>query len=419
MPQRYLFVAGTFCLSLLLYIDRVCISASVGPITTDLGLSETQMGWVMSSFALGYALCQTPAGLLADRFGPRRVLTAVVVFWSVFTGLTGAAFNLVSMIAARLLFGAGEAGAYPAIARATYSWIPMQERGLMQGINFSGSRIGGAVGLPLMTLLIDRLGWRQSFAALMVVGFVWAAFWYLWFRDDPAEHPAISDAEREHILANRQQARDQAKRPMSLVALATSGNLWLASAQYFASNFTFFFCLSWMLKYLKDTYELSANEAALYAAVPLLCGALGQWLGGWLVDRIYRLRGWKLSRSGPAILGFALAAGGMLGIITADSPKSTVFWLSLAVLGADMTIAPSWSFCIDIGREHAGAVSGTMNMAGNIGSFITALAFPYLHEWTGSHEPFFYVAAGLNAVAIAVWLATDPRREIAWGGRAG
>lgn len=419
MPQRYLFVAGTFCLSLLLYIDRVCISASKDAIATDLRLSETQMGWVLSSFALGYALCQTPAGLLADRFGPRRILTGVVAFWSVFTGLTGAASNFVSMIAARLLFGAGEAGAYPATARATYSWIPMQERGLMQGINFSGSRIGGAVGLPLMTLLIGRLGWRQSFAALMAVGFAWAAFWYLWFRDDPAEHPAIGGAEREYILANRQQARDQSKRPMSLAALFTSGNLWLASVQYFASNFTFFFCLTWMLPYLKTTYELEATQAALYAAVPLLCGAVGQWLGGWLVDRIYRLSGWKISRSGPAIAGFALAAGGMLGIIAADSIVATIGWLSLAVLGADMTIAPSWSFCIDIGREHAGAVSGTMNMAGNIGSFVTGLAFPYLYQWTGSHEPFFYVAAGLNAVAIAVWLATDPRQEIDWDSGAG
>ena len=143
IPKRFLLILGTFLLSVLLYVDRVCISAAEGPITSDLGLSETEFGWVMSAFALGYALCQTPGGWLADRFGPRRILTAVVTFWSIFTGLTAAAFNFVSMLVARFLFGAGEAGAFPGISRAVFSWVPMAERGIVQGINFSGSRLGG------------------------------------------------------------------------------------------------------------------------------------------------------------------------------------------------------------------------------------------------------------------------------------
>jgi len=195
VPRRHVFVGGTFLLSVLLYVDRICISAAKEPVVRDLGLSDREMGWVLSAFALGYALFQTPAGWLADRFGPRRILAAVVVFWSLFTGLTAAAASLATLLLYRFLFGAGEAGAYPGCARAVFSWIPMAERGLVQGINFSGSRVGGALALVLMPWMVEALGWRASFVVLSLVGCVWAAGWWLWFRDEPREHPHISREE--------------------------------------------------------------------------------------------------------------------------------------------------------------------------------------------------------------------------------
>ena len=414
---RHLLVLSTFLLSVLLYVDRVCISAAKGAIGRDLDLSDTQMGWVLSAFALGYALCQTPSGILADRMGPRRTLSIVVVLWSLFTGLTATAWNLVAMLVVRFLFGAGEAGAFPGIARATYSWIPMQERGLVQGVNFSGSRIGAACALPLMALAIDRFGWRSSFVALMLIGFGWSVVWYRWFRDDPADHIGISENERNYILANRQpqQTRDatdmSAGRP-SFARLLASRNVWLISSQYFSSNFTFFFCLTWLHPHLKKTFELNSVEAGIYASVPFLCGAAGNWFAGWLVDRVYQAGRWAASRRTPAAIGFVLAAIGVIGCAYAKTPLVSVAWLSLAVFGADMTLAPSWSFCIDIGRSNAGMVSGTMNMAGNIGSFVTGLAFPYLAAWSGSYLPFFFVAAGLNIAAIAAWYLVDPQQPV-------
>jgi MFS transporter, ACS family, glucarate transporter len=147
-PQRYLLVVGTFLLAVLLYVDRVCISTAEAAISQDLRLTPEQFGWILSSFALGYALFQTPSGLLADRFGPRRVLAGVVVIWSVFTGLTGAVRHFSSLLVIRFLFGAGEAGGYPGVARAVYSWIPMRERGVVTGINFSGGRLGAAFAMP-------------------------------------------------------------------------------------------------------------------------------------------------------------------------------------------------------------------------------------------------------------------------------
>lgn len=416
VPRRYLLVVGTFGLSVLLYVDRICISAAKEPIARDLSLSERQMGWVLSAFALGYALCQMPSGWLADRVGPRRVLSTIVVFWSAFTGLTAAAANYVTLLIVRLLFGAGEAGAFPGIARASYSWIPMRERGLVQGINFSGGRLGAAFALPVVAAMIDALGWRTSFVVLMLIGFAWATFWYWWFRDDPAEKPGMDLAELDYILANRQPqniAGDSGR--LSLDSIVLSRNMWLVSLQYFSSNFTFFFCLTWLFPHLQKTFALGTVEAGFYSAAPLIAGAAGNWYSGWLVDRIYSDGRWVLSRRIPAVLGFALAAVGVLGSVEAESALSSIVWFSLAIFGADMTLSPSWSVCIDIGRRHAGVVSGAMNMAGNLGSFVTALAFPYLAAWTGSNDPFFYTAAALNVAAMVVWLFVDPRQPLESG----
>lgn len=427
LPRRYLLVLWTFALSVLLYVDRICVSTAKDAIAGDLSLDDRQMGWILSAFALGYALFQTPGGWLVDRLGARRVLTGLVLFWSVFTGLTALAWNLPSMLATRFLFGAGEAGAYPGLARVTYSWIPMDERGLVQGINVSGSRVGGAASLVVIPAMIEQIGWKSSFALLMVIGCIWALGWYLWFRDDPAALPGISPDEVAHIVGHRQPrapAEDEsnasasvnkhptetaAPSPLSIAQVLSSANVQLISFQYFCSNFSFFFCLTWLFPHMKATYHLTGLEAGLYSAAPLVCAAIGNWTSGWLVDRIYRAGRWPESRRSPAIIGFLFGVVGLIASVRAETPLSSIAWFSLAIFGTDMTIAPSWAFCIDIGKAHAGFVSGTMNMAGNLGSFVTALAFPYLAAWTGSNTPFFYVAAGLSLVGVAIWTQVDPR----------
>ena len=416
MPRRFLLIAGTFTLSLLLYVDRTCISTAKDAITRDLGLSNEQWSWVLASFAFGYALFQTPGGAMADRLGGRIVLTTVVAAWSVFTGLTAFAWNFTSMLIVRFLFGAGEAGAFPGMAKVVYSWIPVQERGLVKGINFSGSRIGAALAMPGIAWLISALGWQKAFLLLMIVGFGWSAFWWFWFRDDPKEKSGISNEELKHILANRQDANATSAppEPMNVRALAKSGNLWLMMIQYFGSNFTFFFSLSWLYPYVKGKYHLNAVDAGFYAMAPLLGGAAGNIISGWMVDRLYRAGRPSLSRKLPAIIGFALAAIGMVMSLHQATAGGAVLWLTLAIFGADMTLSPSWSFCIDIGGKHAGTVSGTMNMAGNLGAAITALAFAYLPESSRGNVAFFYTAAALSVVSIVCWIVAKPERKIAY-----
>ncbi len=413
IPRRALVVTATFFLSVLLYVDRVCISTAKGPITQELSLTDTQFGWVMSAFAIGYALFQTPSGMLADKIGGRTILAGIVTVWSVFTGLTALAWSYGSLLIIRFLFGAGEAGAFPGMARAVYSWIPVRERGLVKGINFSGSRLGAAFALPVLATAIDSLGWKATFAILMGAGCVWSVAWWLWFRDEPTEHPTISREELAYIVANRQTAAIGGPVcRMPIGHMLASPGLWLMMTQYLFANFTTFFCLTWLYPHVKATYHLNSADAGIYSMIPLLCGALGNVVSGALVDAIYATGRHALSRKLPAIFGFCLTALGMLMSAQQHAVGPAIFWLSLAVFGVDMVLSPSWSFCIDIGGKHAGQVSGTMNMAGNIGSAIIGPAFPALLLWTGSANVFFYIIAGCSVVAAGCWLLADATKTI-------
>lgn len=407
IPRRYFLVVATFCLSLLLYVDRACISTAKEPMVAELGLSDRQWGAIMSAFAFGYALLQTPSGMLADKHGSRRLLTGVVAFWSLFTGLTALAWNFWSLLIVRFLFGAGEAGAFPGLAKVVYSWIPLHERGVVKGINFSGSRIGAAITMPLLPMMFDWIGWKMSFFVLMVIGFVWATFWWQWFKDEPERHAGVGRDELKLIKLGRISREVTVNEEESLEELFRSSGLWLMMGQYFASNFTFFFCLTWLYPYVRETYDLDSVSTGVYVMIPLLAGAVGNVYSGWLVDRMYRNEWNRFSRKLPAIIGFLLATIGLATSVSQESALGAIFWLSVAILGADMTLAPSWTYCIDIGKSSAGAVSGTMNMAGNLGAALVGLAFPLLMERFGP-SGFFYTGATLNLIGAAIWCFVRP-----------
>ncbi len=410
--KRYFFFAGSFLITLLLYIDRVCISSAKDSISSDLNLTDIQMGWVLSAFALGYALFQVPGGSLGDKYGVRKVMTSIMVLWSIFTALTGVAWNYISMLFFRFIFGAGEAGAFPNISRAAFSWVPTKERGVFQGINFSGSRLGAAFALPLVAYLIDEWGWRDIFYFFGVIGILFAISFFAFFRNRPEEHSGLSEKEKEFIVKNRQQEVEVKGGNLPLKTILSSKNVILAMIQYIGSNFIFFFMLTWLFPYIKAKYELSLVSTGFYAMLPLLAGAVGNWVSGFMVDSIYRKGHWKKSRQLPATIGFILVVIGILSSLYMDTALGAVLCLSVAIFGADMTLSPSWSFCMDIGEENSGKVSGMMNMAGNLGSFTTALAFPYLQEWTGSNEPFFYVAAVLGVISILCWSFMNPNKKL-------
>ncbi|TSE07385.1 MFS transporter [Aquimarina algiphila] len=411
--KRYGFFAGSFLITLLLYVDRVCISTAKDAIGNDLSLSDTEMGWVLGAFALGYALFQVPGGALGDTYGVRKVMASIMILWSLFTSLTGAAWNYLSLLFFRFIFGAGEAGAFPNISRAAFSWVPLKERGIFQGINFSGSRLGAAFALPLVAYLIEAWGWRYIFYFFGLIGIIFAVIFYFVFRNKPEDHPALSDEEKQFIIQNRQQKTDTKKtKGIGIGTILSSSNVLLAMGQYIGSNFIFFFMLTWLFPYIKQKYQLNLIDTRFYAMLPLLAGAVGNWVSGYMVDIIYREGKWKLSRRIPAIIGFSFVIIGIISSLYMNTALGAVLCLSIAIFGADMTLSPSWSFCMDIGQENSGKVSGMMNMAGNLGAFTTALAFPYMQKWTGSDEPFFYLAAILAGIAIILWLFMNPNKKL-------
>lgn len=419
--QRFLLVFLLFLHTVNTYMDRVCISAAKDAMQDDIvGLNDQMMGYVFGIFAIGYALFQIPAGLFSDRAGPRRALTIVVIIWSLFTALTGAVFTAVGLLVVRFLFGMGEAGAYPGATRALYSWLPAKERGLGQGIFHSGARVGAAASLVVMPWLIDLIGWRMTFVANAGIGLVWGAIWWVWYRDDPATHMAVNESEVQLIQQGiAEEAATESKLPY--IQIVTSANVLLAMFQYAASNITFFISITWLRPYLVNTW---GEQYGYLSAFPLLCGAVALWVSGYAVTFLHRRGMPVMSRRLPAMIGFTLGAIGLL-LCTQVSQASSV-WLfiacfALATFGVEMTLSPSWAFCMDIGGSRSGSVSAAMNMVGNMGAAVSAIAFPFfvanvtipvIAPVTGTANSFFLFAATMNVLAMLAWLMMNPKREL-------
>ena len=419
--QRYWLVFLLFLHTVNTYMDRVCISAAKGDMQRDIaGLTDQNMGYVFGIFAIGYALFQIPAGWFSDKAGPRHALTIVVIIWSVFTALSGAVYTALSLLIVRFLFGAGEAGAYPGATRALYTWLPAKERGLGQGIFHSGARVGAAVSLLLMPALIDVIGWRLTFVANALVGLVWGGIWWLWYRNEPSEHKAVNEAEARLIRHGLQDEEARECR-VPYVQVVTSSNVLLAMFQYAASNITFFISITWLQPYLKSTW---GDEYAWLASLPLLCGAVALWISGYAVTWLHKQGHHVMSRRLPAMIGYSLGALGLL-LCTQTAEASSV-WVfiacfSLATFGVEMTLSPSWAFCMDIGGSRSGAVSAAMNMVGNMGAAVSAVAFPFfvanvtipgIAEQTGTANSFFVFAAIMNILAVVAWSFMNPLREL-------
>ena len=407
--QRFVLISILFFHSVNTYMDRACIASAADYIIKDLSISKEMLGLILGIFAVGYALFQVPSGWIADRFGPRKALTIVVSVWSIFTALTGAARNATQMLILRFLFGVGEAGAFPGATQAFFRWLPVKERGIAHGINFSGSRLGAALSLFLMPWLISVIGWRWTFVVNGLIGIIWATVWLIWFRDNPKDNRKINQAELDYIEKGRVSDFTTAVKA-SFAEVFTSLNMSLAMLQYFASNVTFFISLTWLPSYIRSQWP-DEPRAIYWSATPLIFAAFANWVAGSMVTGLFK-RGYHMgSRRITAIIGFALGVIGLLLATHTDNLYWFVFCFSLATFGVDMTLSPSWAFCNDIGGANSGAVSGSMNMVGNIGAALSAIMFPILlNEETGSANTFFLLAAGLNFVAIVTWCFMNPNR---------
>jgi len=416
---RWFLVFWLFVLSAVSYLDRVNISIAGGSIVDAYHLTDVELGRVFSALVAGYALFQTVGGYLADRFGPRRVLTAGVIWWGIFTALTALVpadirGALWVFVAVRFLLGAGEAVIYPAANQFIARWIPVRERGIANGWIFAGVGAGAGLSPPLITYLMIHHGWRSSFWVCAIIGFVAGAVWFFAARDNPADHPRVSAAELAAIQSGLRVRKDPASAPRESADVLVpwsravrSREVWAVTISYFCYGYVAWIFFSWFYRYLAKVRGLDLKASAFYSMLPFLAMLVCCLLGGMVNDRLTKSHGPRLGRCGVA--AFAMGVAGIF--IAYGSQVQGVRLASVVLAGGAGALyfaqSSFWSVTADIAGASAGSVSGFMNMGGQIGGALTGSLTPWIaarYGWTAS----FLVAAALCVVGGLSWLAVDP-----------
>jgi predicted MFS family arabinose efflux permease len=395
---RYGVVAFALSLAVLSYIQRVAISQAAGPIAEDLSLDKAELGAVLGAFGLAYAIFEIPMGLLGDKLGARRVLTQIVLFWSFFTAMTGVAWSYASMWVIRFLFGAGEAGCFPNLTRMLSQWLPATERLRAQAMMWASTRWGGAIAPPLALVGIELFGWRWSFVAFAMLGVVWCAFFLMRFRDDPANHPGVNEAELELLAEPAAMVRDEAGGHWLRVLLR--GRVLLLVLQYFCWSYVWYFFITWLPTFLQEDYGQSAAATAGLAMLPLLAGGFGTLASGWIPAAI--------PRRAIAVTAFSAVALMLLLLPNAGSAGAAIALMAAISFCGDLTVPISWNSCVEIGRRYTATVSATMNMFGNFSGFVAPFLTGLILQRSGSDwAPVLYVMAGVAASGAVLWLFLD------------
>jgi MFS transporter, ACS family, glucarate transporter len=389
------------------YIDRVCISVAGPRMQEDLGIDPIGWGWVTSMFTLAYCLFEIPTGALGDRIGPRRVLTRIVVWWSAFTSLTGMVSTFPVLLITRFLFGAGEAGAFPNASIVVSRWFPPTQRASISGVLLMASQIGGAVA-PLLVIPIQiRYGWRASFIVFGAVGMVWAAFWYHWFRDSPAEKPGVRPAELEELAGVPVAPTHGFPWPIAL----RSHSVLALMGTAFCYVYVYTFFQSWFHTFLVKGRGFSEG-GLLLSALPYGIAACANLAGGAASDGLVRRLGVKWGRRSLGIVGLGSACLFTITAMLTQQQMLTVVLLSL-VYGA-ITFQQSGVFgvCLDIGRKHAGSVVGLMNTSAQVGGFVSSIAYGYIVDHFQSYNAPFVPMAVLLLIGALLWFRIDATTEL-------
>jgi MFS family permease len=421
---RYGVLAILSSMTFILYLDRVCIGQAATSIKDDLLLDDAEMGVVFIAFTIAYGLFEIPTGRWGDRYGSRGVLTRIVVWWSFFTALTGAATGFWMLLGVRFLFGAGEAGALPNSARVLRRWFPETARGRAQGWITTAMMLGGAAAPRVCAELLEHVGWRTTFVMFGALGVIWAWAFYCWFRDDPAQHPSVNAEELRLIAAGRADEGGHAApshAPIPWRIVLTSLNVWLMGALMNCGAAVYYFMFSWYPTYLKEARGASEQLSGWLSSLVLGGGALGCIFGGRLIDRLVRQRG--LDCTTCRLVGIGALATGAASLSIAIRCDST--WL-FAVFSAftcfclQLQIPTWWATVTKISGPHLGALFGLMNSLGVPG----ASASQYLFGWFVNRQK----AAGLSGreawdpgleayplvllTACAIWLVVNPQRSV-------
>lgn len=394
-------------LYLILFVDRVNIGTAAPLIKADLGLSNTQLGLAFSAFAIPYALFQLIGGWIGDKFGPRLTLAACCAMVGLSTMLTGAVGGFVSLFSLRLALGFAQGAAFPTATRAMSTWIPVRDWGFAQGITHSFGRIGNAVTPPLMAALLLFTSWRRSFVILGLASMVWLFVWAWYFRDDPREHPGISEGDLAALPEPGGRSRPQipwlrlARRilPVTMVDFCYGWTLWLF--------------LSWIPAFFIENYHLNLQSSAMFSAGVLFAGVVGDMAGGVITDRLLRkTSSLVLARRSVIVTGFLGALIFLCPVVLFHNLAVTAVCLSLAFFFAELIVAPIWAVPMDIAPRYAGSASGIMNFGFGLAGLVSPSSFGYLVDHTGSWV--FPFICSILLLLVGALLATRLRPDQAF-----
>jgi sugar phosphate permease len=394
------------------YLDRACIGTLAPGIMRDLGLTTVQMGYVFTLFQLAYALFEIPTARWADRKGTRSVLSRIVLWWSALTAATGAAFNYPVLLAIRFLFGVGEAGAWPCVARTFSRWIPQRERGTVQGVFFACAHLVGGLTPALVLWLLRFLSWREIFVSFGGVGLVWTAVWLAWFRDDPSEHPGVNAEELRLIVSERPADCGHASGLIYWRKLLTNRNVLALSVMYIPNAMMFYFCITWLPTYLRQRHGFDAGNLAVFAGLPLIVSVPGDLLGGLVTDRLASRYGLRIGRCGLGCAAYLLAGFALLAAGASSSPVLAATLIAGATGLTMFTLGAAWGTVMEVGRNHVAVVGATMNSAGNLAAMLNPLIVAYSVQWFGNWNLPLYLMGVLFLVGAFCWTLIDPARPV-------
>ncbi|MCP9745443.1 MFS transporter [Lacihabitans sp. CS3-21] len=413
MKIRHKVLFFLFLLSIITFLDRVCMNVVSKYVKEDLDLDNQSFGYILGAFSLAYALFELPTGILGDRIGPRKVLTRVVLWWSGFTALTGTAFGFVYLLIVRFLFGMGEAGAYPNASIAIARWFPAVEVGRAQSVIWAAGRIGGALTPLLVIPLVHLVGWRMAFFILGVVGSIWAAAWYYWFRDNPSEHKGITQKEIEEIETARKNAPISHK--IHWKTIIKNPNIWLLMIMCHLFFYASYFFTNWSSTYFQEGRMMTEDQTKNFISLSYFLGAIGCIVGGFASDFLSKKFGLKLGRRIVGVAGLGLSSICFLGAGLTTDNQLAGYLLALCVFLKDLTLPVAFAVCVDIGKRNAGTVTGAMNFAGQMGGFFITIIFGTIVQQTGNFNYPLFLIAGCLIVASALWFFIDPTKEIVEG----
>lgn len=415
---RYLVLSALCAAATISYLCRNCIGVAEGTIRNELGITEYQMGWVMSAFFFSYAAGQIPGGWLGQVWGSRKALAAFSGGWSVFTLLTATSFNFTTLFVTRLGVGIAQTGIFPSSASTIAKWFPESRRAVACGSLGSFMSVGGAMAAALTGVLLESMSWRLVFAVFAVPGLVWAAWFFWWFRDRPTEHPSVNRAEVDLIrgpengsAADVAPAAEPGKMPWA--AIFSSGAMWLICGQQFLRAAGYSFYPTWFPRFLKETRGVSTLESGYLTSLPLLAVVVGSLYGGTVVDWLLVKTGnRRISRQGVAI-GSMAACATFIGLAyTATDAVTAVLLITAGSFCASFAGSAAYTVTIDKAGDHIPMVFGTMNMAGNLGAAICPIVVERFVAYTNSWELVLVLFAGIYATAGLFWGLLDPNGTI-------